>query len=152
MTGLSAAVYCCFKLSLCLAGPIIRGQAFKFICSAENYANVFYSTFTNFFYFCHVFNVLYFSGNVFLCQVIYWRSVPSSPELELTPGYSGVARIWCKEGENYTVSCIMIPNNILNMVHMAATELQQLMAQNTSMFGDVTAQSRCQTLCNSKVK
>ena len=42
-------------------------------------------------------------------------------------------------------------NNTLNKVHVAAIELPQLLSQNTNMFGEVTAQSRCQTLCSSKV-
>jgi len=52
-----------------------------------------------------------------------------------------------------------VPPNVLNMsksasalnkVHVAATELPQLLSQNT-MFGEAAAQSRCQTLCSSKV-
>jgi len=41
--------------------------------------------------------------------------------------------------------------NTLNKVHIAATELPQLLSQNTNVFGETTAQSRCQTLCSSKV-
>jgi len=46
----------------------------------------------------------------------------------------------------------MTRNNTLNKVHVAATELpQQLLSQNTNVFGEATAQSRCQTLCRCKV-
>jgi len=45
----------------------------------------------------------------------------------------------------------MARNNTLNKVHVVATELPQLLSQNTNMFGQATAQSRCQTLCSSKV-
>jgi len=45
----------------------------------------------------------------------------------------------------------MTRNNTLNKVHVAATELSQLLSQNTNMFGVATAQSRCQTSCSSKV-
>ena len=41
--------------------------------------------------------------------------------------------------------------NTLNKVRVAATELPQLLSPNTDMFGETTAQSRCQTLCSSKV-
>jgi len=42
----------------------------------------------------------------------------------------------------------MTRNNTLNKVHVAATELPQLLLQNTDTFGEATAQSRCQTsLC-----
>jgi len=33
-------------------------------------------------------------------------------------------------------------SNTLNKVHVAATELPQLLSQNTDMFGEATAQSR----------
>jgi len=43
----------------------------------------------------------------------------------------------------------MTRNNTLNKVHVAATELHQLLLQNTfNMFREATAQSRCQTLCS----
>jgi len=42
-------------------------------------------------------------------------------------------------------------NNTVNKVHVAATELPQLLSQNTNMFGETTAQSRCQTSCSSEV-
>jgi len=45
----------------------------------------------------------------------------------------------------------MTQNNTLNKVHVAATETPQLLLQNTNMFGEATAQSRCQTLSRSKV-
>jgi len=45
----------------------------------------------------------------------------------------------------------MTRNNTLNKVHIAATELPQLLSQKTNMFGEATAQSRCQTLCSSKL-
>jgi len=38
----------------------------------------------------------------------------------------------------------------MNMVRAASTELQQLVKQNTNIFGEATTQSRCQTLCSSK--
>ena len=38
----------------------------------------------------------------------------------------------------------------MNKVRVAATELPQLLSQNTNMFGEATAQSRCQTLCSCK--
>jgi len=41
----------------------------------------------------------------------------------------------------------MTQNNTLNKVNVATTEL----LQNTNMFGEATAESRCQILCNSKV-
>jgi len=43
----------------------------------------------------------------------------------------------------------MTRNNTPNKVHVAASELPQLLSQNT--FGEATAQSRCRTLCSSKV-
>ena len=46
---------------------------------------------------------------------------------------------------------LMTQNNTLNKVHVAATELPQLLSQNTNTFGEVTAQSCCQTSCSSKV-
>ena len=46
----------------------------------------------------------------------------------------------------------MMRNNTVNKVRVAATELPQLLSLNTNMFGEATAQSRCQTLCSSKVK
>jgi len=45
----------------------------------------------------------------------------------------------------------MTRNNTLNKVRVAATELPQLLSQNTDMFGEETAQGRCQTLCSSKL-
>jgi len=45
----------------------------------------------------------------------------------------------------------MTRNNTSNKVRVAATELPQLLSQNTNMFGEPAAQSRCQTLCRSKV-
>jgi len=39
----------------------------------------------------------------------------------------------------------MTRNITMNKVHVAATELQQLLKQNTNIFGDETAQCRCQT-------
>jgi len=43
----------------------------------------------------------------------------------------------------------MTQNNRLKKVHNAASELPQLLSQNTNAFGEATAQS--QTLCSSKV-
>jgi len=66
-----------------------------------------------------------------------------------SPG-SGARRV----AQNYMKLCVahkMTRNNTLNKVHVAATELPQLLSQNTNMFGEATAQSRCQTLCNCKV-
>jgi len=54
MIGLSAAVYCCFQLSLCLAGHLTSSVGRKIS------VDVFYSKFTNFFYFYHVFTHLTF--------------------------------------------------------------------------------------------
>jgi len=46
----------------------------------------------------------------------------------------------------------MTRNNTLNKVHVAATELPQLLSQNANKkFGEATAQSRCQSLCSPKV-
>ena len=45
----------------------------------------------------------------------------------------------------------MMQNNTLNKVHVAATELPQMLSQNTGMFGEATTESRCKTLCSSKV-
>jgi len=42
-------------------------------------------------------------------------------------------------------------NNTLNKVLVAATELPQPLSQNTNMFWEATAQSRCQTLRSSQV-
>jgi len=39
---------------------------------------------------------------------------------------------------------------IHNKVHVAATELPQLLSHNTNIFGEATAQNRCLTLCSSK--
>jgi len=59
MIGLSAAVYCCFQLSLYLSGPTT--------------VNVFYSTFTNvFFIFVTLFtflNVFFYFGGRFSSMV-----------------------------------------------------------------------------------
>jgi len=72
--GITAAVYCRFQLSLCLAEPVIWGWGwtFKFICSVKNYCNYcwrFYSTFTNVFFifvtFFYVFKRCLLLGNVF---------------------------------------------------------------------------------------
>ena len=41
----------------------------------------------------------------------------------------------------------MTRNNTLNKVHVAETELPQLLSRNTNMFGEATAQSRFQILC-----
>jgi len=49
------------------------------------------------------------------------------------------------------VSDTMTRSNTTNEVHVAATELPQLLSQNTNMFGEATAQSRCQALCSSNV-
>jgi len=60
MIGLTAAVYFCFQLSLWLAGSLSVRR--KII------VDVFYSTFTDVFYFCHVFMFLTFfcfCGNAF---------------------------------------------------------------------------------------
>jgi len=38
------------------------------------------------------------------------------------------------------VSYIVTRNNTVNKVHVAATELQQLLKQNTNIFGEATAQ------------
>jgi len=62
---------------------------------------------------------------------------------------SDVARIWCEEGA--TKIHEMTRNDTLNKVHVAATELPQLLSHNTNMFVEATAQSRCRTLCSSKV-
>jgi len=67
-----------------------------------------------------------------------------------------VARICCEGGaKNYVKLFVvrkMTRNNTPNKVRVAATELPQLLSQNTDiMFGETTAQSRCQTLCSSKV-
>ena len=42
-------------------------------------------------------------------------------------------------------------NNALHKVHVATTELLQMLLQNTNLFGEATARSRCQALCSSKV-
>jgi len=63
---------------------------------------------------------------------------------------SGVASIWCDGGVG-VVAHKMTRNTKLDNVHVAATELPQLLSQNTNMFGEATAQSRCQTLCSSEV-
>ena len=42
-------------------------------------------------------------------------------------------------------------NNTLNKDSVAATELPQLLSQNTNMFGEATIQSRCQTMCSCEV-
>jgi len=52
---------------------------------------------------------------------------------------------------NFFVAHKMTRNNTLNKIHVVATELPQLLSQNTNMFGEASAQSRCQTLCSSKV-
>ena len=74
-------------------------------------------------------------------MVVYPRAVVS-------PG-SG-ARRGAKLHE-FFVANKMTRNNAPNKVHVAATALPQLLSQNTDVFGKVTAQSRCQTLCSSKV-
>jgi len=45
----------------------------------------------------------------------------------------------------------MTRNNALNKVHLAATELPQLLSQKTNTFGETTARRRCQILCSPKV-
>ena len=64
-----------------------------------------------------------------------------------SPG-SGAMRRGIKLHETF-VAYKMTRNNTGNKVHVAATELPQLLSQNTNMFGEATAQSRCQTLCSS---
>jgi len=46
--------------------------------------------------------------------------------------YSDVARIWCEgEAQNYVkIICLIIRNNTMNKVRVAATELQQLLLRN----------------------
>ena len=60
---------------------------------------------------------------------------------------------WCEGGTKLHETFVMhqmTRNNTLNKVHVAATELPQLlMSQNTNMFREATAQSRWQTLCSS---
>ena len=68
----------------------------------------------------------------------------------LGPSFGSVARIWCegaqKLHETFFVAHKMTRNNTLNKAHVAETELPQLLSQNTKfMFGEATAQSRCQT-------
>jgi len=53
--------------------------------------------------------------------------------------FSGVARIWCEGGgtklqETFVAHKITRDNTL---VHIAATELPQLLSQSTSMFGEV---------------
>jgi len=71
----------------------------------------------------------------------HWRRLANTIE----PSMCGVMRLF--------VAHKMTRNNTANTVHVAATELPQLLSQNTNrpMFGEATAQSRCQTLCSSKV-
>jgi len=69
-------------------------------------------------------------------------------------GVHGEARIRCEGAQKYMklfVAHKMTQNNTLNKVRVSATELSQMLSQNTSMFGEATAQSRRQTLCSSKV-
>jgi len=68
-----------------------------------------------------------------------------SQQLTTALSTGGVARIWCERGntklhENY-LSHIMTRNHTINKVHVAATELQQLLKQNTNIFGEETAQN-----------
>ena len=79
--------------------------------------------------------------NQHMLSIVAWTKCYSIPS-------SGVARIWCEGAQNYMklyVAHKMIRNNRLNMVHVAATELPQLLWQKTNMFGQATAQSRSQT-------
>jgi len=73
---------------------------------------------------------------------------------QLTVAESGVARNRCEEGvRNYIwrvfVAHKLTRNNVLNKVDVAATELPQS-ATAVAVY-EATAQSRCQTLCSSKV-
>ena len=57
--------------------------------------------------------------------------------------YGGVARICFDGGTNYMkIICLgkMSRSNTVTKVHVAATELQQLLKQNTNVFGEATAQ------------
>ena len=60
-------------------------------------------------------------------------------------GISGAARILCERVETKLheifVAHKMTRNNTVNKVHVAATELPQLLSQNTNVFGETTAQS-----------
>jgi len=77
-----------------------------------------------------VFKLLYFSFNGPLMHVF------------MCPINSGVARIGCEGPLKYTklfVAHKMMRNITLNKVHVAATELQQLLSQNTNVLGEATA-------------
>ena len=69
--------------------------------------------------------------------------------------YSGVSRIWHTGAQNYMkqlfVADKMTQNNSLNKDRVAATELLQLLSQDTNMFVEATAQSCCQNLCSCDV-
>jgi len=58
---------------------------------------------------------------------------------------SGVARIWCKGCKLHEILLLlsheMMRSDTLSNVHVAATELPQLLSQNTNIIGEATAQS-----------
>jgi len=45
----------------------------------------------------------------------------------------------------------IMQNITLNKVHVALTELPQLLSRHTNMFREATTQSHCRTLCRSEV-
>ena len=91
--GVSATVYCCFQLSLCLAGPTIyESRHLSLSVRRKITVNVFYSTFTNVFFIFVTFFLTFltffilggtFFGNVFFiyelnidCSGTYNRAPP----------------------------------------------------------------------------
>ena len=73
MIGLSAVVYCCFQLSLCLAGPIMRVGIYVHLFDRKLALTFFIQrlqTFFIFVMFLMFFNVFYFFGNVFSSMVL----------------------------------------------------------------------------------
>jgi len=70
MIGLTAAVYCCFQLSLCLAGPVYKSKHSSLSIRRKITVTVLYSTFTNVFLFLSRFvtflTIFCIFGNVFI--------------------------------------------------------------------------------------
>jgi len=132
MIGLSAAVYCCFQLSLCLAGPIIWGYRHLSLCLRRKItAQVFYSTFTKvFFNFVTFFTFLtffIFRGTFFILR-----------------RKTGVARIWCEGGGRAAQKDkkLFVAHNMKRSEQGSCSRdwiIAASFAEYKYMFGDATA-------------
>ena len=80
------------------------------------------------------------------CECIrHWRrSTPVARRQDLLRGGTKLHKSFFLEHK-------MTRNNTLHKVHVAGTELPQLLSQNTNMFREAAAQRCCQTFCRSEV-